>query len=167
MIHVLAGHVRKDSQWTGTDGAAGWLEESLCECGSLFALRAMSKTWETEPPYTNWKSFAPKLADYANQRMTDPKHQLREKQTFVNWLKANIDDLRGACCMREKNTLIAMQMLPVFEKHPEGWASMIHFRRSESGPQASLADHFRGWAHACPDELGHFVQRLAAVFAVD
>ena len=47
-----------------------WFEESLCETASLFALRGMSLTWKSDPPYPNWKSYAPALRDYAKSGWT-------------------------------------------------------------------------------------------------
>ena len=45
-----------------------WFEESLCELGSLFALRRMAEVWTVQPPYPNWKSYAKALGDYAGER---------------------------------------------------------------------------------------------------
>src|ERR1700756_4796293 len=49
-----------------------WLEESLCETASLFTLRAMSRSWRTEPPNPAWRNYAPCLDDYAEQRLELP-----------------------------------------------------------------------------------------------
>src|SRR5213076_2579399 len=38
-----------------------WLEESLCETASLFALRAMGRSWETDPPYPVWRGYVASL----------------------------------------------------------------------------------------------------------
>ena len=51
-----------------------WLEEALCETGSLFALRRMARAWATDAPYANWREYAPELARYAEDRMTDRDH---------------------------------------------------------------------------------------------
>jgi len=52
-----------------------WLEESLCETASLFALRAMSRSWRTAPPYPAWRSYAPWFNDYVEHRLALPEHR--------------------------------------------------------------------------------------------
>ncbi|GAG03367.1 unnamed protein product, partial [marine sediment metagenome] len=53
LCHVLTNYEKKASPKNR------WFEESLCEMASMFVLRRMAVTWQTSPPYPNWKSFAP------------------------------------------------------------------------------------------------------------
>ena len=48
--HVLCGLKAGDQR-------NKWFEETLCETASLYAMRAMSRTWKTSPPYANWKDI--------------------------------------------------------------------------------------------------------------
>ena len=69
-----------------------WFEESLCETASLFVLRRMAESWKTDPPYANWKGYAPSLAGYAEKRIE--KFRLPEGQTLADWYPKHVDALR-------------------------------------------------------------------------
>jgi hypothetical protein len=66
---------------TSTD----WFEESLCEAVSLLSIERMSVSWRTAPPYPNWKSYAPSLAEYANEVEQRPTRQLPKNTSFAQW----------------------------------------------------------------------------------
>jgi hypothetical protein len=143
-----------------------WLEESLCETASLFALRAMSRSWRTAPPYPAWRNYAPWLNDYVEQRLALPEHHLPAGTPFLVWFRKNQAALRQNSDMRDRNTMIAIQLLPIFEAEPRGWEAVAFLNRGSSSARESLTQHFVGWRSQCPMELRPFVTRLAAVFAV-
>lgn len=85
--HALAGYANDSRRvWRSARQANKWLEEALCETASLFALRAMGRTWQTAAPYPNWKKYAAALTQYAQKRLDDPQHQLPAGATFAEWL---------------------------------------------------------------------------------
>jgi hypothetical protein len=143
-----------------------WLEESLCETASLFALRAMSRSWQTAPPYPAWRGYAPWLNDYVEQRLALPEHRLPAGTPFSVWFRKNESALRQNSDMRERNTIIAIQLLPIFEAEPRGWETVVFLNRASSNAEESLAQHFVDWRSQCPKHLRPFVTRLATVFAV-
>src|SRR6266478_171510 len=143
-----------------------WLEESLCETASLFALRAMNRSWWSAPPYPAWRSYAPWLNDYAEQRLALPEHYLPARTPFLVWFRENQPALRQNADMRDRNTIIAIQFLPIFEAEPRGWEAMVFLNRGSSNAEESLAQRFVEWRSQCPEDLRPFVTRLAAVFAI-
>ena len=143
-----------------------WLEESLCETASLFALRGMSRSWRTAPPYPAWRSYAPWLNDYVEQRLALPEHHLPAGTPFLVWFRENQPALRQKSNMRDRNTIIAIQLLPIFEAESRGWEAVAFLNRGSSDAEESLAQHFVEWRSQCPKDLRPFVARLAAVFAV-
>jgi len=143
-----------------------WLEESLCETASLFVLRAMSRSWLTTPPYPAWRNYAPWLNDYVEQRLALPEHHLPAGTPFLVWFHKNQAALRQNSDMRDRNTMIAIQLLPIFEAEPRGWEAVTFLNRGSSNAEESLAQHFVEWRSQCPKDLRPFVSRLAAVFAV-
>jgi hypothetical protein len=143
-----------------------WLEESLCETASLFTLRAMSRTWHTTPPYPAWQSYAPWFNLYVEQRLALPKHHLPAGMPFVVWFHQNQSALRQNSEIRDRNTLIAIQLLPLFEREPRGWEALVFLNRGSRKANESLAEHLAEWRSQCPASLHPFVTRLAAVFAV-
>jgi hypothetical protein len=144
-----------------------WLEESLCETASLFALRAMSRSWRSAPPYPAWQSYAPWLNDYAEKRLALPEHHLPAGEPFLIWFRQNQSALRQNADMRDRNTIIAIRLLPIFEAQPLGWEAVTFLNRGSSNAEESLAQRFVEWRSQCPKDLRPFVSRLAAVFAVE
>ncbi len=143
-----------------------WLEESLCETASLFTLRAMSHTWRTAAPYPAWKGYAPWLEAYAQQRITLPEHQLPVGKAFSDWFSEHQFALRRNPDLRDCNTIIAIQLLPIFESEPRGWEAVTFLNRYSVRADESLAQHLAEWRARCPEDLRPFVRKLAAVFAI-
>jgi len=143
-----------------------WLEESLCETASLFTLRALSRSWLIAPPYGAWRDYAPWFAAYAEERLALPEHHLPAGTSFVVWFRANEPALRQDSTRRDRNTIIAARLLPIFEKEPRGWGALAFFRRA-ANPNQSLSRHFADWRSSCPRELQQFVGKLAAVFDIE
>ena len=109
--------------------ANSWLEESLCETASLFTLRAMSRSWGIAPPYPAWKNYARWLNHYAEQRLAQPGHHLPPGTPFLAWFKQNEPALRANPAVRDRNTVIAIQLLPLFEADPRGWEALVFLNR--------------------------------------
>ena len=142
-----------------------WLEESLCETASLFTLRALSRSWLVRPPYPVWREYAPWFSVYADKRLAVPEHHPPPGTPFIAWFGANEAGLHRDGMNRDRNTVVATQLLPVFEKEPRGWGALAFFRRA-AHPNQSLSRHFADWRSSCPPELRQFVAKLAAVFDV-
>jgi hypothetical protein len=142
------------------------LEESLCETASLFTLRAMSRTWETNPPEPAWHDYAPWLDAYAQQRLALPEHQLPVGQSFLDWFHLHHAALRHNPTIRNWNTIVAIRLLPLFEAEPRGWKSVAYLNAGSTGADVTFAEHLGEWRSRCPADLRPFVGRLAAVFAI-
>jgi hypothetical protein len=161
--HILAMHSNDwQKEWRGDGKPNHWLEESLCETASLFALRAMGKSWAIDPPYPNWKDFAPMHTDYARERIDDPRHCLPSGTAFPEWFRAAEPGLRKNSAQREKNTLIARQLLPIFEADPRGWEALTYFNLGPHDRTLPLAPFLTAWRDRCPAELQPVVQKIAA-----
>ena len=133
--HILCGY---DNIKSGNH----FLEEALCEAASLFALRQMAVMWQTDPPYANWTSYAPRLAEYAQERMDAAR--LPEERTLAAWYEEHAQYLRENSTDREKNLLIATALLPLFEKDPRnGWAAVRTLNTAEPGTPQPFDQHLR------------------------
>ena len=165
--HALMDHSNDPAKlWHKLEHANQWLEESLCEMGSLFSLRAMAQTWQTQPPYPNWKGYAASLADYVTKHLADPKHQLPERRTFAAWFAAEEPELRQKWAQRDKNTIIARQLLPLFEAEPRGWEALPSLKLGTHDAAKPLARHLTEWSAHAPPQQRAFISRCAAVFGV-
>lgn len=165
--HALAGHAGDwKMHWIGNHGANQWFEEALCETASLFALRAMSRSWTEQPPYPNWKSYAPALTKYAEERLTQCATVLAADAPFVPWFVAEIDSLRKAPTQRDKNLVVARQLLPLFEAQPAGWESLTALNLTRDRDLAKPFErHFADWIASAPESQRGFLAKVRSVFA--
>jgi hypothetical protein len=141
-----------------------WLEESLCETASLFALRAMGRSWHTDPLHPAWREYAVWLNSYAEKRLALAKHHLRPGTQFSIWFRENQSVLRRNPTERSRNAIIATQLLPIFEAEPRGWEALAFLNSASINPKSSLAQHLAQWRSRCPQGLRSFVTKVEAVF---
>jgi hypothetical protein len=165
--HALANYADNTRQTIpSTPKANLWFEESLCETASLFSLRAMSRTWQSSPPYPPFRAYAPWFADYAQQRLARPENHLPAGTSFSAWFRQHENALRKDAGHRDWNTIIASQLLPIFEAEPAGWEAVTFLNRGPSDGRQSLSEHLAQWRAKCPDRLRPFVSKVARVFDV-
>ena len=99
----------------------------------------MSRAWLTAPPYPAWRGYAPSLNDYVEQRIALPEHQLPAGTPFIVWFRENQAALRQNAAIRNRNTIIAIRLLPIFEAGPRGWEAVAFLNRDSPNPNKSLA----------------------------
>lgn len=164
--HALASHADDwTTRWIGNHGANQWFEEALCETASLFALRAMGRSWVEQPPYPNWKTYAPALAKYAEERLAQCAPVLAPDAAFAPWFAAELDSFRQAPTQRDKNLVVARQLLPLFEAQPSGWESITALNLTrERDATKSFDRHLAGWMAAAPASHHAFLAKVRAVF---
>ena len=115
-----------------------WFEESICETGSLFALRAMSKEWQTKPPYPNWKNYSKALFNYAENLLTNPERQLPQGKTLKEWYQEHKEQLSKNGTDRKKNAVVARELLFMLEKEPEQWGAFYWINEGRTKEKASF-----------------------------
>ena len=106
------------------------------------------------------------MAAYATDRLAKPEHQLPADTTFLAWFRQNEPALRANSMLREKNVIIARQLLPLFEADPAGWPAVCYLNLGAHQQGKPLAQHFAEWQANSPAELRPFLTRLTALFAV-
>jgi hypothetical protein len=165
--HALAGHSNDYAQlWTRGRKANMWLEEACCETASLFAMRAMGERWKTAPPYPNWKPYAESLVQYARDRSETAAVSLPRERPFLEWFRENEAAMREKATLREKNNVVAGQLLPLFEAEPAGWEAITFLNLGRRDPEESLAMRFAEWSAAAPGAQHAFIGRVAGVFGL-
>jgi hypothetical protein len=162
--HAIAGHSNDwRKPWIKDKKANHWLEESICETASLFALKGMGKTWLTTPPYPNWKDYAKALTQYAADRLVAAA--LPQDQPFREWFRDNEPAMRENSTLREKNNVVARQLLPLFEAEPSGWESLSFFNLTPNRKaDKTLQEHFKDWLAVSPKAHHGFIRKLGACF---
>jgi len=129
-----------------------WIEEALCETGSLFALRSMAKEWAVDPPYPNWREYSPSLAAYEAEHVSDPMRSLPLGEEFSDWLRDRLPLLERDPNRRDDNTIIAKELLRVFETDRAAWRAVRCLQSAPQSSEASVAGFMRDWAGACSAE---------------
>jgi len=125
-----------------------WFVESCCEMAALVLLNRMSKLWGNSPPRANWRSYAPKFHQYAQNRI----RQAREAEEPNN---------------RQKYVIVAEMLCPSFEESAESWDALCFLGHASASPPISLTDldldsdlSFDRWLHAAPENLKGIVGRI-------
>jgi hypothetical protein len=163
--HVLANYSNSSRPLVRYPRHANlWLEESLCETASLFALRAMGRSWQTNPPHPAWREYAVWLDSYAKERLALAKNRLPPRTQFSVWFRENQSVLRRSPTERSRNTIIAAQLLPIFEAEPRGWEALAFLNSPSTDPKSSLTQYLAQWRSRCPQGLRSFVTKVKAVF---
>lgn len=143
-----------------------WFHEAICALASVFTLHRMAGQWRTNPPYPKqeWKDYASVLDDKCQEWINRPETKLPEDIPLHSWLLHNEDMLRIADYKqkeeRNKQHLVAYQLLPIFEGTPEGWNAIRKFPTSKG----YLKDYLNEWHSLVDEEDKPFVARISGAF---
>ena len=142
-----------------------WFEESLCELASLFALRRMAETWSVTPPYPNWKSFAPHLKEYADERID--KAKLPTGQKFADWFSENEAAMRANSIDRARNCVVAVELLSLFEAEPKMWEAVSSLNNEKVTKLFSFKQYLEAWRRNSAEKHRAFIDKLAEHFSIE
>ena len=149
--HVLADPT---TYWTDRERRFAWIEEALCETASLFALRSMAKEWAVNPPFPSWREYSFSLAKYEAEHVSDPIRSLPPKARFSDWLNHRLPLLEADPYRRDDNTIIAKELLRVFETDHAPWRAVRHLHSAPQSSEGSLAGFMSDWARAASSADG-------------
>lgn len=141
-----------------------WFEETICELASIYALQQMSKVWKIKPPQPNWRSFSTGLAEYAEELVSDPKRQLQGEVSFKVWFQAALPALERNQYLRDSNSLMALQLLPIFEKHPSLWNSMTYWSTWDECEEKDIYSYMQTWLCHVPEKNKKGVEAVIELF---
>ena len=155
--HILANHDEYDHR-------NKWFEESICEMASLFVLRRMAETWKTRPPYPNWMDYSPALLEYAADRIRTA--HLPPGKTLAKWYRENEAALYRNAYSRERNTVVAVALLPLFEERPQHWEAITWLNDGKLRKARTFADFLTAWMAVAPAKHQRIVGQIAGAFAI-
>jgi hypothetical protein len=141
-----------------------WFEEALCEVASLFALGRMAETWKTDPPYPNWKSYAPALRKYADQRIKEAR--LPADTTLAQWYERHAEQLRKSPHPSDESRIVAGELLPLFEKHPQHWEAIGYLNSARPSESRSFSAYLEDWHKSSPEKHKPFIRQIAERFGI-
>jgi hypothetical protein len=140
-----------------------WFEESVCECASLFTLKSMSKSWRVQPPFPSLAVYSSALGDYEKDRV---QHVALSIDSLPKWYRANVDGLRRDPNDRDRNTAIAIRLLPIFDRNPSNWEAIRYLNLGEPTENASFDRYLAAWRSRVPVPLTPVVDEVAALFGI-
>jgi len=161
--HILSNYERVNA----ANNPNQWFEEALCETASMFVIYKMADQWQTNPPYSNWRDFAPHLKRYADDLRKKAEWQLPARTTFAEWYQSHEAELRKDPVNRAKNGVVALQLLAVLERRPENWAALGYMHLGKADEAESLAHFLEAWHAAVPAPLKAFVLETARLFKIE
>lgn len=140
-----------------------WFHESLCELASIFTLKQMAITWQSNPPYSNWASYSSELASYADEFVNRNEHQLPTGVSLADWYRTNESTLRGDRYQRTLNGIVAVQLLPFLQSSPVYWQSIQYMPNTDE----QFSDFISAWYATCPDDQRAFPIFVAQQFQIE
>lgn len=142
-----------------------WFEEALCETASLFTLRRMAKTWTTNPPYSNWKSYSVSLSDFADETMREVPSL--NGMTLAAWFAKNEATLRTNNTDRPRNRVVALALLKILEQEPHHWQAVGYLNQWEpKDGEQSFAAYLADWHRRVPVVHQPFVKDVGKLFDI-
>lgn len=145
-------------------GPNDWFEESLCELASFFTLRQMAREWREDPPWQNWREYSSALDDYC-QRLLE-KGQLPLGMDLATWFSNEEQHLRRTPADRQRNRIVAVALLPLFEESPEIWRAVATLNGGDSSQGESFSLHLGQWLARSEKRHHRLIRKLARQFGV-
>lgn len=157
---------------------SNWFIESICEMMSQYVLERLSEAWAVDPPFPNWGSYAPEFKKYLNGHLREThlrttRKDTKEKQALLDWLKENVSDLRQDPVKRDRNTIIAEIIRPIFELNQGSWEIITLLGRASSPYPEKLTDLelnskfcFDRLEEIAPENSKEFVRKLHSILSL-
>jgi hypothetical protein len=146
-----------------------WFEEALCETASLYTLRQLSATWSESPPRPEWAAYAPAMHHYAERMLNEPHRRLPAHSTLADWLRRSGPALRDSPYLRDRNEVVANQLLPLLEESPGSWEAIGFLNVELPDATSSFRDYLHHWYRRAPLRHKQFIRRTLSLLgeAVD
>jgi hypothetical protein len=158
--HVLCGYDQDDS-------GNLWFEETLCETASLFTMRAMARSWKTDPPYSNWKDYRDALRNYTDQVIAK-RTNIQEiyGKGLPAFYQKHQATLRKTPTERDLNGAMSLVLLHLFEEQPTHWEAVRWLNSTPSPAGETFEQYLKKWHGAVPKRHQPFVKKLAELYGL-
>lgn len=140
-----------------------WLEESICELASLCNIQLMGQKWVTNAPLPYMSSYATSLNEYVQHQL----NKISMPVQFNEWLESNIEELKSNQYLREKNSVIACKLMPIFNEDNKAWRAVGFMNKWEVNNDDTLSDYFLTWEQNSPEELKQTVKAIGRELGVN
>jgi hypothetical protein len=132
-----------------------WFEESLCEAFGLFTLERMASQWESNPPYPNWREYAPHFIEYQHANLNQAHRVLPKGMGLPAWYQQYQATLSNDPYAQERhlNELVSNRLLPIFSMTPNGWEAINYLNLGDDSKDKTLEKYLQDWHENTPAAL--------------
>lgn len=132
-----------------------WFEESVCEAFSLFALERMAELWKDNPPYRNWKNYAPAFQNYVDNLRKEKHRSGFTENAMQAWFLKNKDTLQSDPIAQERrlNEEVATHLYAIFSEDPRYWEALNYINLGDDHQDKTLKRYLDDWQYHAPSRL--------------
>lgn len=161
--HIVSHYERGIENGIGAENR--WFDEAVGEAASLFVLGRMAHTWEIDPPYPHWKSFAPELSNYIVSRAKEIEVPAPDRMPA--WFAENHAALRSEpLSVRDRNRVVATHLARMLDEHPEHWEAFRYLTLGRPDSANSFETYLENWYFSVPRAQKPFVKNLVDLLGV-
>ena len=160
--HIVSHYERINDNKIGNENK--WFEETVAEVASLFVLGRMAETWKTDPPYMNWKSFAPALKEYLDKMLKDTEIPGVDK--MPQWFSDNRPALKADPHLRVRNRVVAIHIFKMLERDPSQWEAFRYLNLGRPDATNSFESFLDNWYFSAPKNNKAFVKEVANLLGI-
>ena len=160
--HIVSHYERINDNKIGNENK--WFEETVAEVASLFVLARMAETWKTDPPYMNWKSFAPALKEYLDKLLKDTEIPAVEK--MPQWFNDNRPVLKADPHLRERNRVVAIHIFKMLERDPSQWEAFRYLNLGRPDATNSFESFLENWYYSAPKKNKGVVKEVVDLLGI-
>jgi len=164
LCHLFANSEHREMSGGAVARDHQWFEESLCEAVSLFALKQLASSWEHSPPYPHWKDYAPAFREYAERLSGETHRHLPLNKSVAGWYAENREVLGSNPYLREKNEILATQLIALLENAPGSLGAIGYLNLERSSFSKSFEAYLESWFSCCPEEIRDFARQVISLF---
>ena len=124
----------------------------------------MAETWKTDPPYMNWKSFAPALKEYLDKLLKDTEIAAVEK--MPQWFKDNRPALKADPHLRERNRVVAIHIFKMLERDPSQWEAFRYLNLGRPDATNSFESFLENWYFSAPKKNKGIVKEVVDLLGI-
>jgi hypothetical protein len=151
--HILSNYTNKNEK-------NQWFEEALCEAISLYTLEKMSDSWKTNPPYPNWKSYAPSIKNYLNNVLNEKHREIQEDLSI--WYYRNKHSLQDDPYIRNKNEIVGTKIYYLMKAGNFKLSTIQYLNLGKASSSKHLKSYLQEWYKNTPRKDGESILSIAS-----
>ena len=127
-------------------------------------LEKMSISWKNNPPYPNWKSYAPSIRKYLHNMLQEEHREIQEDLSI--WYYKNKDNLRKNPYIRNKNEIVATKIYYLMKSGNFKLSTIQYLNLSKPSSSKSLKTYLQEWYKNTPRKDGESILNIAKLFKI-